>query len=138
MLMAKKAPDEDVLGDRVVRVHLAKAWTVGALGGPALSDGQPEVLFIGGKACPHRVRPADLLKPGRDLAVIQVRVIAALAADELKRVGVAVICPARHDAGRPAPQARRAAVARLTSRRECREILVVTARRRITGIVRPA
>src|SRR5258708_210602 len=29
---ARKAPDEDVLGDRVVRVHLARAWTVGALG----------------------------------------------------------------------------------------------------------
>ena len=29
---ARKAPDEDVLGDRVVRVYLVKAWTVGALG----------------------------------------------------------------------------------------------------------
>jgi hypothetical protein len=100
----------------------------------SLSGGQPEVLFIGGKASPHRVRPADPLKPGRDLGVIQVRVIAALAADELKRVGVAALCPALHDAGRLAPQARRAAVAGLTSRRECREILVVTARRWVTGI----
>jgi hypothetical protein len=96
------------------------------------------VLLVGGKALPHRVRPADPLKPGRDLAVIQVRVIAALAADELKRVGEAALCPALHDADRPAPQARRAAVAGLTSRRKCREILVVTARRRVTGIVRSA
>ena len=107
-------------------------------GWPALSGGQPEVLLIGGKACPHRVRPADPLKPGRDLAVIQVRVIAALAADELKRVGVAALSPALHDAGRPTPQARRAAVAGLTRRRERREILVITARRRVTGIARPA
>jgi hypothetical protein len=96
------------------------------------------VLLIGGKARPHRVRPAEPLKPGRDLAVIQVWVIAALAADELKRIGVAAFYPARHDAGRPAPQGRRAAVAGPTRRRERREILVVTARRRVTGIVRSA
>jgi len=83
------------------------------------------MLLIRGKARPHRVWPADPLKPGRDLGVIQVRVIAALAADELKRVGVAAFYPALHDAGRPAPQGRRAAVARLTSRREGRQTLVV-------------
>jgi hypothetical protein len=90
-----------------------------------LSGGQPEVLLIRGKARPHRVRPADPLKPGRDLGVIQVRVIAAIAADELKRVGVAAFYPALHDTGRPAPQARSAAVAGLTSRREGRQTLVV-------------
>jgi hypothetical protein len=37
-----------------------------------------------------------------------------------------------------APQARRAALAGLTSRRECRAILVVTARRRVTRIARSA
>jgi hypothetical protein len=87
------------------------------------------------KARPHRVRPADPLKPARDLGVIEVMVIAALAADELKRVGVAAFSPALHDAGRLAPQARRAAVARLASR-DCREILVVTTRPRVTGMVR--
>ena len=76
-----------------------------------------------GKARPHRVRPADPLKPGRDLGVIQVRVIAALAADELKRPGVAGFYPALHDAGRLAPQGRGAAVAGLTSKRG--ETLVV-------------
>jgi hypothetical protein len=59
-------------------------------------------------------------------------VIAALAADELKRVGVAAFSPALYDAGRLAPQARCAAVARLASSRECREILVVTTRPRVT------
>ena len=88
------------------------------------------------KARPHRLRPADPLKPGRDLGVIQVMVIAALAADELKRAGVAAFSPAHHDAGRLAPQARRAAVAGLASSGERREILVVTARPRVTGIVR--
>jgi hypothetical protein len=63
-------------------------------------------------------------------------VIAAVAADELKRVGIAAFCPALHDAGRLAPQACRAAVAGLTSSRECRETLVVRARPRGTGIVR--
>ena len=68
-------------------------------GRPALSGGQREVLLIPGNARPHRVRPADPLKPGRDLGVIQVRVIATLAADELKRVGIAAFHPALHDAG---------------------------------------
>ena len=77
-----------------------------------------------GKARPHRVWPADPLKPGRDLGVIQVRVIAALAADELKGVGVAAFYPALHDAGRLAPQGRRAAVAGLTGRREGRQTVV--------------
>jgi hypothetical protein len=90
------------------------------------------------KARPHCVRPADPLKSARDLGVIQVMVIAALAADELKRVGVAAFSPALHDAGRLAPQVRRAAVARLASSRECREILVVTTRPRVTGMVRSA
>jgi hypothetical protein len=89
-----------------------------------LSGGQPKVLLICGKARPHRVWPADPLKPGRDLGVIQVRVIAALA-DELKSVGVAAFYPALHDAGRAAPQGRRAAVAGLTSRREGRQTLVM-------------
>jgi hypothetical protein len=80
-----------------------------------LSGGQPEVLLIRGKARPHRVRPADALKPGRDLGVIQVRVIAAFVADEFKRPGVAACYRALHDVGRLAPQARRAAVAGLAS-----------------------
>lgn len=98
-------------------------------GRPAWSGGQPEVLLIRGKARPHRVRPADALKPARDLGVIQVRVIAALVADEFKRPGVAAFHPARHDAGWLAPQARCVAVAGLASKRKCRKTLVAAARR---------
>jgi hypothetical protein len=65
-------------------------------------------------------------------------VIAALEADELNRVGVAAFHPALHDAGRPAPQARRPAMAELTSRRKCRKTLVVITRRRATAIARAA
>ena len=75
------------------------------------------MLLIRGNARPHRVRPTDPLRPGRDLGVIQVRVIAALAADELKRVGIAAFHPVLQDAGRLVSQARCAAVAGLTSRR---------------------
>lgn len=44
------------------------------------SAGQPEVFLIRGKARLGRTRPADPLGPGRDLGVIHVRVIIALAA----------------------------------------------------------
>ena len=54
-----------------------------------LTADQLEVFCIRGKARPHRVGPADPLKAGRDLGVVQVRVVTALAADELKRAGVA-------------------------------------------------
>jgi hypothetical protein len=47
--------------------------------------------------------------------VIRVRVIAALAADELEGAGVAAVRLALRDAGRPTPQGRRAAVAALVS-----------------------
>jgi hypothetical protein len=96
------------------------------------------VLLQRGQGRQHRVRPADPLQPGRDLGVIQVWVIAAVAADELQRGGKAAIHPAVHDARRPAPQARLAAVAGLTSRREVGETLVITAQPRVTGMLRSA
>jgi hypothetical protein len=96
-----------------------------------------EVFLIRCQARPHRVGPADLLKPGRDLAVIQVRVVAAFGADELKRASVAAFRLAL-DAGRLAAQAGRIAVAQLASKRECHDTLVVDARPRVTGIVRAA
>lgn len=95
---------------------------------PALSGGQPWLLLMRCRARPHRVRPADPLKAGRDLGVIHIRVIAALAANEFKPAGPAAFHAALHNAGRLTPQARRAAVAGLTSKRKCRETLVVTAR----------
>jgi hypothetical protein len=86
----------------------------------------------------HRVRPADLLQPGRDLGVIQVWVIAAVTADELNRGGKATFRSALHDARRLAPQAHRTAVAGLASRREVVETLIVAARPRVTGMARSA
>jgi len=66
--------------------------------GPRCQVVSPRCFSYAARPGPHRVRPADPLKPERDLGVIQVRVIAALAADELKRVGVAAFHPALHDA----------------------------------------
>jgi hypothetical protein len=63
-------------------------------------------------------------------------VVTALAADELKRAGVAAFHLALLDAGRLAPQARRIAVAQLASKRECDGTLAVNTRPRVTGIVR--
>jgi hypothetical protein len=59
--------------------------------------------------------------------------IAALAADELERIGVDAFHPAVHDAGRLAPEARCPAVARLTSKRERHASLGVKAQPRVTG-----
>jgi hypothetical protein len=86
----------------------------------------------------HQVRPAGLLQPGRDLGVIQVWVIAAVTADELKRGGKAAFRSALHDARRLGPQGHLTAVAGLTSRREVVEALIVAARPRVTGMARSA
>ena len=72
-----------------------------------LTADQPEVFCIRGKARPHRVGPGDPLKAGRDLGVVQIRVVTALAADELKRAGVAAFPLALLDVGRLAPHAGR-------------------------------
>lgn len=58
--------------------------------------------------------------------------IAAVAADELKRGGKAAIRSALHDARWLTPQVRLTAVAGLTSRREVRETVVVAAQPRVT------
>jgi hypothetical protein len=60
----------------------------------ARSGDQPEVPFIGGKGRPYRAGPTQPLKPGRDLGVIQIRVVAAVAADELEQPGVAAFATA--------------------------------------------
>src|SRR5262249_20288755 len=65
---------------------------------------QFDVPLVCGNAGRDRVWPADPLKPRRDLGVIQVWIVTAVAADELKRVGVAAFRLAFHDAGRLAPQ----------------------------------
>jgi hypothetical protein len=58
--------------------------------------------------------------------------IAAVAADELKLGGTAAIRSALHDPRWLTPQVRLTAVAGLTSRREVRETVVVTAQPRVT------
>jgi hypothetical protein len=64
--------------------------------------------------------------------------IAAVAADELKRGGTAVIRPALHDARWLTPQVRLTAVAGLTGRREVRKTVVVTAQPRLTEMAQSA
>jgi hypothetical protein len=59
--------------------------------------------------------------------------IAALAADQLERVGVAAFHPAVHDPGPLAAEVRGPAVAGLASKRERRASLGVKAQPRVTG-----
>ena len=82
----------------------------------------------------QRVRPADPLQPGRDLGVIEVGMVAAAGADELKCAGVAAFHPAVHDADRLAPQACGPAMARLASKRQRHDALIVNAQPRVTGM----
>ena len=72
-----------------------------------------QVPLVGGDAERDRVRTAYPLKLGRDLAVIKIRMVTAVAADDLERVGVAAFRLARHDAGRLAPQDHRPVLAGL-------------------------
>jgi hypothetical protein len=53
------------------------------------------------------VRPAEPLKPCRDLGVVKVGIVAAIAADDLEHAGVAAFAAALNDAGRLAPEERR-------------------------------
>ena len=75
------------------------------------------MLVIRGQASGQRVGSPDLLKSRRDLAVIQVRMVTAGRTDELEHAVVAALGPAAADAGRPAPQERGFAVARLAGDR---------------------
>jgi hypothetical protein len=77
-----------------------------------------EVLLVGGKALSYRIGPADLLQASRDVGVIQVRIVAALAADDLEHAGMAALYPAVHEACGLAPQKGGAAMSELSSGRE--------------------
>jgi len=83
----------------------------------------------------EHVRPAKPLKPRRDLAVIQVWMIAAAGAGELIHVVVAAFETAIHDAGRLAPQERRAAVAGLTAGPGSLDVFGPGAQPRVTAII---
>jgi hypothetical protein len=67
---------------------------------------QVNVLLIRCGTGRERVGAADQLKLGGDLEVIQAEIITAVAADDLKHVGVAACRPAVHNAGWLAPQNR--------------------------------
>src|SRR6266480_2386111 len=79
----------------------------------------PEMLLIRGKSHLHRVWPPDPLKLRRDLGVIQIGMVPAVAADEFKHAGVAAFRPALHDAGRLAPQNHRPAMPLLATPALC-------------------
>ena len=104
--------------------------------GPSAAGSRPEVVLIGGKACLQRVRPADLLKPGWDPLVIQIRMITAVAADDLEQAG-AVAFAVMHDPGRLPPQAGCPAMAGLASKREWHGPLGVDAEPRARRITQP-
>src|SRR6266542_1296491 len=86
------------------------------------SASQSKVSLILGKARLQRARPAQPLKPGYDLGVIQARVVAAVTANELEHAGVATFRPAVHHPDWLAPQDRPKAVASLASGRGRRGI----------------
>ena len=91
--------------------------------------------------CEARVKgvwPADALQPAGDLSVVQVGMVAALAADEFKCVGVAAFHPAVYDTGWLAPEARCPAMGGLTSKRQAHESFGVKAQPRVTGTGRDA
>src|SRR6266704_4802683 len=123
----------------LARIDRQRARAVGLGNGrPALAAGLSEMVRIRSEACLQRVRPADQLKPGRDLPVVQIRVITALTADELEHVGVAAFHPAFHDVDRLAPQARGTAVARLAGRRDSARTVAVDGQQRVRGTRSPA
>ena len=105
------------------RVRLPGTLAAGAGRVPrARSGDQPKVPFIRGQGRLQRAGPAQPLQPGRDLAVIKIRVVAAVAADELEQPGVAAFPWVWLPAGRLAPQHRHHAVAQL-ARRDGKDIV---------------
>ena len=74
------------------------------------------------KARGQRARPAEPLKPGYDLAVIQPGMVAAVGADDLEHVGVAAFRPAVHQPDRLTPQNCPDAVSALASGRDRRGV----------------
>ena len=100
----------------------------------AVRQGIPWCLLKRSQGCLKLVRPAKPLKPGRDLRVIQVQVIAAAGADQFIHVGVATLDTAVHDAHRLVPQDRIAAMTALTGGRECHVCLRHDAQPPLTAV----
>jgi hypothetical protein len=76
---------------------------------------QPAVLPVCCNTGCDWVWPANQLKPGWDLAVFQGGMVAAVAADELEYVAVAIFWLALYDSGRLAPQDQSPVVPGLTA-----------------------
>ena len=94
------------------------------------------MVFIGGKARGNRMGPADLLQARRELGVIQVRIVAAVAADDLERAGIPVFDPAAGNARGLSAQDGGATMTGLTSPRERHVFSVHPRQPWITGIIR--
>ena len=92
------------------------------------------MLLIRGQGRRQHVWPAESLKLGRDINEIQVRMIAAIGADQFKRIGVAAFVPAVDDTDRAPPHERRPAVPRLAGQREPQEDLSADTKPGVTGI----
>ena len=93
------------------------------------------MLLVGGKTLGDRVRATYLLQARRDLGVVQVGVVATLAADQLKRARVPAFHPAVHHQDRLAAQHRSAAMTRLASLRGGTETWTTGPQPWITGVV---
>lgn len=93
------------------------------------------MFHIRGQAGMHGIRSAKPLKPGRYFRVVQVGMIAAAGADELKRVVMAALYQAVHDAGRLAPETRRGAVTRLAEKGRHLGIMAINAQPGITNVL---
>lgn len=90
------------------------AWVTGPT---RRSLGQPDMRGVCLNARLQRVRPADPLKPEWDPLIIQIRMITAVAADDLKQAGAAAFAVI-HDPGRLPPQGGCPAMPGLASTRE--------------------
>jgi hypothetical protein len=100
---------------------------------PVRTSRQPEMLLMHGQGHRQHVWPAEPLQLGGDVNEIQVRMIAAIGADQFERIGVAAFVPAVDDTDRAPPNERRPAVPRLAGQREPREDLSADTESGVTG-----
>ena len=77
-----------------------------------------EVRLVGGQALDDRIGSADMLQASSDVGVIQVRVVAAVTADDLEHAGIPAFYPAVHEVCGLASQHGGAAMTELASWRE--------------------
>jgi hypothetical protein len=96
------------------------------------------VLLVRRQGRLQHVRPAEPLKLRRDLTEIQVGVVAAAGADELKHAGVAAFHPAIGDTDRAAAHEGRPAMPELAGQGERQEDLSTGTQPRITLMTRAA